>query len=42
MARGHERAAAYRDDADRKAFLEILGAVAEEHAWGRSRVLPDG
>ncbi len=33
MARGHERAPAYRDDADRLGFLEILGAVAAEHAW---------
>ncbi len=33
MARGHGRVSAYRDDADREAFLEILGAVAGEHAW---------
>ncbi len=33
MARGHERSAIFRDDADREKFCSLLAAVVDEEQW---------
>ncbi len=33
MARGHERSSIFREDADRRKFLRLLGEIASEERW---------
>lgn len=33
VARGHERGSVFRDERDWEKFLEVVGAVTQEHGW---------